>query len=491
MSMRLKDLLHGVAILDVRGEPDVAVSEVRDDSRAVLPGDLFVAMSGLKADGRSFVAQAAERGAVAALVEGAGDAPFPGTLVRVADARLALARIAANRYGRPADSLTVVGVTGTNGKTTTTYLVESLLSRAGRSVGVVGTVNTRFAGRALPSLYTTPTPLHLHAVLAAMVEAAVSLAVLEVSSHALELGRVEGLSFRAAAFTNLTQDHLDLHGSMDRYFAAKARLFERHLAEDGTAVVCVDSDAGRTLAGRCRSRVLRVSTRDERADLRARARQLSIGGMDVAIETPVGAIDLRSSLIGEHNLENLAVAAGLGCALGIDVETIGPGLAALASVPGRLERIESPQPFAVLVDYAHTPDALDRAIAALRPLCQSRLRVVFGCGGDRDRKKRPLMGEAVARGADLAYVTSDNPRSEAPDAIIAMVLDGMRAVAGAAPPRTIPDRRQAIRAAVADASPGDIVLIAGKGHETTQILGEKRIHFDDREEARAALEERG
>ena len=490
MTMRLSDLLHGVPLLEVRGDLFAQVNEVRDDSRAVEPGDLFVALRGLSADGRSFIGDAGRRGAIAALLDGPdGDAPFPGTTIRVPDAGAALGRIAANRYGRPADALTVVGVTGTNGKTTTTYLVESVLRRAGRPAGVMGTINYRFAGRTLPSPYTTPTPLHLHRVLSDMRAAGVEVAVLEVSSHALELGRVEGLSFRVAAFTNLTQDHLDLHGSMERYFAAKARLFERHLARDGTAVVCVDSDAGRELAGRCRGRVLRVSTREAGVEVRARAGRVAIDGMDVTVSTPAGAIEVRSSLIGEHNLQNLAVAAGVGCALGIDAETLGAGMSALHAVPGRLERIAGAQPFAVLVDYAHTPDALDRAIATLRPLCGARLRVVFGCGGDRDRKKRPLMGQAVARGADQAYVTSDNPRGEEPDAIIAMILDGMRGVAGAAP-QVIPDRRQAIRAAVADAGPGDVVLIAGKGHEDHQILGATRIHFDDREEARAALEAR-
>jgi UDP-N-acetylmuramyl-tripeptide synthetase len=487
MTMRLCDLLSGVPSIEARGSLEVEIAEVRDDSRAVGPGDLFVALTGLRADGRDYISDAVARGARAVLV-GPGEAPsFAGTLVRVGDATSALARVAANRFGRPAEALRLVGVTGTNGKTTTTYLVESVLRRAGRSVGVVGTVDYRFAGRTSPSPYTTPTPLVLHRVLSEMRQAGADTAVLEVSSHALELGRVDGLSFLAAAFTNLTQDHLDLHGSMERYFDAKARLFLRHLSPEGAAVVCVDGEPGQELAKRCRGRVLRVSARGAEADVRARPLRTTLAGMEVAIAMPAGAIELRSPLVGEHNVENLAVAAGVGVALGIDAQTLATGLAAVDVVPGRLERIPGPESFAVLVDYAHTPDALARVLAALRPLCESRLRVVFGCGGDRDRTKRPLMGEAVARQADVAYVTSDNPRSEDPRAIIAMILEGARGVPGAAPV-VIPDRRAAIRAAVRDAGPGDIVLIAGKGHENYQVIGAKRVHFDDREEVRAALE---
>jgi len=486
MTMRLSDLLDGVRPLEVRGDPGVLVREVQEDSRRVAPGDLFVAIQGLRIDGGTFVSDAARRGAAAAIVGEGAAVVFPGTLVRVDDPVAALARVAANRFGRPADALTLVGVTGTNGKTTTTYLVESILARAGRAVGVMGTVNYRYAGRTLPSRLTTPTPLELHRVLADMRDAGIETAVLEVSSHALELGRVEGLAFRSAAFTNLTQDHLDLHGTMERYFEAKARLFDRHLAPGGKAVVCVDGEPGRALAARCAG-ALRVSTGDVPADVRGRTGRMAIDGMDVEIDSPAGSVALRSALIGEHNLQNLAVAAGVGCSLGVDAKTIVSGLAAVAAVPGRLERVPSRLPFAVLVDYAHTPDALERAIAALRPLCDAKLRVVFGCGGDRDRKKRPLMGEAVARGADVAYVTSDNPRSEEPGVIISMILDGTRRVGGATP-FVLPDRREAIRAAVGGAAPGDVVLIAGKGHEDCQILGSERVHFDDREEALAALE---
>jgi len=492
MTMLLKELLREVPTLEARGSLDVEISEVRDDSRTVESGDLFVALPGLRVDGRTFIQQAIERGAAAVLHAGdLAEAQTRGaaTTIRVADASSALAGIAANRYGRPSASMTLVGVTGTNGKTTTTYLVESVLRRAQRPPGVVGTVDYRFAGRVSPSPFTTPTPLLLHRVMADMRDAGVEVVVIEVSSHALELGRVHGLAFRVAAFTNLTQDHLDLHGSMERYLSAKARLFEQHTSQDGVAVICVDTDSGRALTRRARARVLTVSASTRDADVSARASNVTIEGMDVAIETPTGSIGLRSHLIGDHNLQNLAVAAAIAHALEIDEPTIASGLASVHAVPGRLERVASAAPFAVLVDYAHTPDALHRAIATLRPLCASSLRVVFGCGGDRDRNKRTLMGEAVARGADVAYVTSDNPRTEDPQAIIAMILEGVSAVEGVSP-RVIPDRRQAIRTAVADAGPGDVVLIAGKGHENYQILGEKRIHFDDREEARSALEAR-
>jgi UDP-N-acetylmuramoyl-L-alanyl-D-glutamate--2,6-diaminopimelate ligase len=498
--VRLGQLIDGVEGAEVAGgDPEIA--EVRDDSRAVLPGDLFVAVRGETVDGHQYLRPAAERGAVAAVVEEA--LPFAGVRVLVPSTRAALGRIAANRFGRPAEALTMIGVTGTNGKTTTTFLVEGLARAAGGEPGVIGTVAYRWGGATRPAPFTTPAPLELHATLAEMKKAGCTHVTMECSSHALALGRLEGVRFRVAAFTNLTQDHLDFHQTMDAYRDAKALLFARHLVEGaGVAVVLIDREHGDHMARAARGRVVRVSARsDGDAEVRVTRAAHSLGGIDAAWETPVGAVALRSPLIGAFNLENLSVGVGIGVALGLPPDVITRGLASVRGVPGRLERVAEADArgFGVFVDYAHTPDALERVMAALRPLVAQRLIVVFGCGGDRDRTKRPKMGRAVAHDADLAIVTSDNPRTEEPQSILDMILEGVRAepspplaVAELASARrghvALVDRRQAIAAAIAAARPGDCVLIAGKGHEDYQIVGRTKHPFDDRVEARGALE---
>jgi UDP-N-acetylmuramyl-tripeptide synthetase len=422
---------------------------------------------------------------------------FPGTRVRVASAARALGRIAANRYGRPADALTLVGVTGTNGKTTTTFLVEALLRANGGEPGVIGTVTYRFAGQSRPAPFTTPTPLELHATLAEMRAAGCRAAVMECSSHALALDRLEGVAYRVAAFTNLTQDHLDFHGTMEAYRDAKARLFAEHVADGGASVVLIDHEYGEFMAQAARGRVIRVSAYADgpAADVHLTRAGESVSGIDAEWRTPAGEVRVRSPLIGRFNVENLSVAVGIGVALGLEPAAIGAALSSVRGVPGRLERVGAAN---VFVDYAHTPDALERVMAALRPLTRGRLIVVFGCGGDRDRTKRPKMGRAVARDADLAIVTSDNPRTEEPHTIIDMILEGVRQEPSPpVPPAELPtarrghfpivDRREAIRVALGAARPGDVVLIAGKGHEDYQIVGKTKHHFDDREEAAAWL----
>jgi UDP-N-acetylmuramyl-tripeptide synthetase len=484
--MRLAQLLDGVAA----AVEDVEIGEVRDDSRAVAPGDLFVAVRGETVDGHAYLAQAAARGARAAVVEAdVSRETFGGLRVRVPSTRQALARIAANRFGRPAEAMTLIGVTGTNGKTTTTFLAEALVRAAGGRPGVLGTVVYRWAGRERPAPFTTPAPLELHATLAEMRASGCTHVAMECSSHALQLGRLDGVRFAVAAFTNLTQDHLDFHGTMEAYRDAKAKLFAENLAVDGSAVVLVDRPGGRYMAEAARGRrLLTVSAGAHEADVRAGAVAHSIDGLRAELATPVGPIALASPLIGAFNLENLVVAAGIGVGLGLDAPTIARGLSSVAGVPGRLERVSTVgRGFSIFVDYAHTPDALERVMAALRPLVAARLIVVFGCGGDRDRTKRPKMGHAVARDADLAIVTSDNPRTEEPGAIIDMILDGVRQVASARPV-VEPDRRRAIGLAIAEARPGDVVLIAGKGHEDYQIVGKTKHPFDDRAEAAAAVE---
>ena len=476
------------------------ISGVTDDSRAVKPGHCFVALKGLTVDGHAFAEAAVAAGAVAVVASRPLELGVPCVVVQ--DPARALGLAASRLLGEPARKLTLVGITGTNGKTTTTYLLEAILAAAGRRPGVVGTVSYRFGGTVEPAPFTTPTPVALHGVLGRMVEAGCTDAVMEVSSHALDLGRVWGCEFQVAAFTHLTQDHLDLHGNMEAYLAAKALLFRRHLRAGGTAVVNVDGGGAESIVREVESRsdvtLLRCSTRGAEAEATLEDLRYDVDGLSARLVVRGTSVPLRSPLVGTYNAENVLLAAACAQALGVSLETIARGVAALKGVPGRLERVEGAPGFAILVDYAHTPDALERAMAVLRPLCAGRLIVVFGCGGDRDRTKRPLMGRAAARDADLAVVTSDNPRTEDPLAIVEEVLGGVRrepipalsSLEGRRGYLVEPDRRKAIFAAVTAAREGDIVLIAGKGHEDYQILGKQKIHFDDREEAREALKAR-
>jgi UDP-N-acetylmuramyl-tripeptide synthetase len=499
--MRLEDLLRGVAVERIDGY-DVDVAEVRDDSRQLQAGDLFVAVRGQTVDGHDFLRAAADKGALAAVVERAvSRETFAGTQVIVPSGAKALAQIAANRWQRPADALAMIGVTGTNGKTTSTFLAEALVRAAGGEPGVLGTVTYRYGQVSRPAPFTTPTPLELHATLAEMRAAGVSHVAMECSSHALELDRLEGVTYRVAAFSNLTQDHLDFHGTMEAYRDAKARLFRDHVRADGASVILMDHEYGAFMAKAARGRVIRVTTVDGGdGDVQVIGWTQDVSGIRAELRTPVGEVGLRSPLIGRFNLENLAVAVGMGVGLGLDAATIARGLDGVRGVPGRLERVPAgdARDIGVFVDYAHTPDALERVMAAARPLTRGRLLVVFGCGGDRDRTKRPKMGRAVARDADLAIVTSDNPRTEEPRSILDMIVEGVRqepcpelelgrlsdAARGWV---ALVDRREAIEAALAAARPGDVVLIAGKGHEDYQIVGKIKHHFDDREEAAKAL----
>ncbi len=481
--MKLSTLIRGLDGARLIGDGEVEVRAVRDDSRKVAPGDVFVAVRGLTADGHGFAATAIERGAAALVVE----RELPGVTVPqviVPVGARALGWLIGRVAGAPATRLTLVGITGTNGKTTSSYLIESLLAAAGLSTGVIGTVSYRWAGQTVDAPYTTPTPQVLHDTFAAMADAGCSHAVMEVSSAALSMERLAGVAFQVAAFSNLTQDHLDVHGSMEAYREAKQRLFRDHLAADGVAVVNVDDPAGAGMAAVATGRrVLRVSVRpDADAEIRVVSYSSTVDGIRARIATPRGELAITSRpLLGAYNVANIALVVGIGEALGLSHEVIARGIEAVPGVPGRVERVANDAGLDLLVDYAHTPDALENVLAALRPLTRRRLICVFGCGGDRDPTKRPIMGAAVARLADLAVVTSDNPRTEEPRAILDMILPAVPS-----PFVVDPDRRAAIRAAVAEATPGDIVLIAGKGHEDYQILGTTKIHFDDREEAAAA-----
>jgi UDP-N-acetylmuramoyl-L-alanyl-D-glutamate--2,6-diaminopimelate ligase len=519
--MKLGSLLANVVGAVNPLGPDVDIRDVRDDSRLVQPGDLFVAVSGTAADGRGFVSDARARGAVAIVAEpafatgGAAAGVVDGALIAVPNARHALATMAANRFptGR---ALTLTAVTGTNGKTTMTYLLEAMLAAAGLRAGVVGTIAYRLAGPrgasdtpaiARPAPLTTPGPLALHALFADLRAAGATDVVLEASSIALEQSRLDGCRFRVAGLTNLTQDHLDYHGTMERYLEAKAILFERLLDPTaGVAVLPVDRPEGRALRGRVNGRPVvgvAMARGTAGADVVVESSALSPAGIRAEFATPLGAIEIVSPLVGDYNLANLALAIGMGVARGLSREAIVAGVGRLAGVPGRLERVANPRGVLCLVDYAHTPDALERAIAAARTLVapDGRLLTVFGCGGDRDRGKRPLMGEVAARGSDLAIITSDNPRSEDPAAIVDSIVEGVRrasaheldegdldAATRARPGyHVVLDRRVAIRRAARVARPGDVLLIAGKGHEDYQIIGGQRLHFDDREEASSAF----
>jgi UDP-N-acetylmuramoyl-L-alanyl-D-glutamate--2,6-diaminopimelate ligase len=493
--MKLSSVIQGTGARgDTGGDPEIV--SVTADSRAVGPGVLFVAIAGARADGHDFAAEAARRGAAAIVAERSVPAA-PAPLLLAPSSRRALALAAANLAGRPGDALKLAGVTGTNGKTTVTYLVEACLREAGIPAGVLGTVTHRWPGVERAAAHTTPDATFIQTVLAEMCAAGTRAVVMEVSSHALDQERVAGLRFAAAGFTNLTRDHLDYHGDMERYFAAKRRLFAEHLAPGGTAVVNARDPWGARLAAELGPgrRVWRYGVRAE-DDLRAQDTRTGLAGISAMLSTPTGPLALRSPLVGAHNVENLLCAAGLALALGVELAAVGRALAVSPGAPGRLERVDG-RGVTLFVDYAHTDDALVRALEALRAAGPRRLLCVFGCGGDRDRGKRPLMGRAAAA-ADLAIVTSDNPRTEDPGAIIAEIVPGLESAGRArlTPPAardgasgfTVePDRRAAIALAIACAREGDAVLVAGKGHENHQIVGTEKRPFSDRDEARRAL----
>ena len=506
--MRLSDLLETLPPGAVRERPaeDPLIRGLTYDSRAAAGGDLFFALPGATADGHAYVAQAVSLGAVAVVAERAPDPAALGgrALVLVADSRRSLAPIARRFYGDPAAELELVGVTGTNGKTSTTYLVESMLARAGRRVGLIGTVEVRHPGERQRSLNTTPESLDLQRTLRSKRTHGVESVVMEVSSHGLELGRVEGCRFDVAAFTNLTQDHLDFHHTMDAYRASKTLLFARHLRPGAGAVVNADDPSAphfEAAARAARARLVRVSRRDASADVRLEEATVRADGTHARLRLASGPLEIELPLLGDFNLENLLVASGIALALGLGPEAIAAGAAACPQVPGRVERIDAGGEDAptVLVDYAHTPDAVEKVLRTLRPLTRGRLVAVFGCGGDRDRAKRPLMAEAVARFADRVIATSDNPRTEDPLAILADVERGLAKLLRVAPDALdaadhgyacVPDRRAAIELAIRIARPGDTVVLAGKGHEDYQIVGRERFPFSDCDEARRALARR-
>jgi UDP-N-acetylmuramoyl-L-alanyl-D-glutamate--2,6-diaminopimelate ligase len=499
--MELGALAAGLEVDGIEGEARVDVRGIAIDSRAVAPGDVFFALAGRQTDGRRHVAEALARGACAVVAE--GDVRAPGTaLVRTTAARRVLGHMAARLAGDPTAHLTLVGVTGTNGKTTTTYLLESIWRAAGFAPGVVGTIAYRFAGVARTAPFTTPEAPVLQALFAEMRAAGTTHVAMEVSSHALALDRVAGCRFDAGVFTNLTHDHLDFHGDFDAYWAAKARLFLEHLPASGkpdpVAVVNLDDAKGARLAATFPGRCVSFAARAPGAVVRLADVESTLAGSRGILVLGDERLPFTTRLVGAPHAENVLAAAGCAWATGVPTSAIAAGLAAADPPPGRVERIPGPG-FTVVVDYAHTPDALARLLDTLRPLTSGALIVVFGCGGDRDRGKRPIMGEAAARRADLVVLTSDNPRTEDPAAILAAIEAGVREtdlgplvrpVPGARGYVVEPDRPHAIALAVALARPGDLVCVAGKGHEDYQIIGTEKRHLDDREEVRRALGDR-
>jgi len=502
--MKLRELLATVdSILQLPNHPalELEVKRLTTNSHACQPGDLFIGMPGTRVDGGEFWESAIAFGAVAALISpqaaqkkpgGAREQGEQGTspcVIAAADMTKACAQVAAAFYDYPGQHLKLIGVTGTNGKTTTTHLIEFLLTQAQLSTALMGTLYTRWTGFEQTAAHTTPFAPQLQSHLAAALKSGCHLAVMEVSSHALAQGRIMGCPFAVAVFTNLTQDHLDFHRDMEDYFAAKALLFSPEYLQ-GRAIINADDPYGQRLIEQItKEQVWRYSVQDPTADLWTSNLSYEPTGVSGMLHTPKGEVAFQSPLVGQYNLSNLLAAVGAVLHLGIHLQLIASSLPQFPGVSGRMERVQnSPeQDISVIVDYAHTPDSLENLLKAARPFIPGRLICVFGCGGDRDRTKRPQMGAIAAQLADVVVVTSDNPRTEDPERILHDILAG---IPPKVQPNVICDRATAIRTAILQAQAGDGVLIAGKGHEDYQILGTEKIHFDDREQAQVALSER-
>ncbi|MFB3884415.1 MAG: UDP-N-acetylmuramoyl-L-alanyl-D-glutamate--2,6-diaminopimelate ligase [Thermodesulfobacteriota bacterium] len=510
-AMELKKLLEGVEVKKVTGDLHKEIEGVAYHSKRVKKGFLFVAIRGMEMDGHRFVGEAVERGADGVLLE--EDREIAGRTVIVSpNSRQALAQVSSNFYGNPSSRLRLIGITGTNGKTTITYLLESIFKKAGYSVGVIGTINYRYGQKLTLASNTTPESLDLQRILGEMAQEKISHVIMEVSSHGLDLDRVYGCQFDGAIFTNLTTEHLDYHKTMEQYFESKKRLFSESLMKSlktrRFAVTNQDDPRGEEIVQGTDLPVFRYGLSPS-CDISADQVKSTFDGLSCRVKTPRGEFFCRSKLIGEHNVYNILAAAAAGIAMDIPLEAVRDGIGSLEGVSGRLEKIENLKGLHVIVDYAHTHDALERVLVGLRNVLRNsnqgngKLVTVFGCGGDRDRTKRPLMGKVAARYSDLSILTSDNPRTEDPLAIMNEVERGFKSLSLFEWPRDeiaswrskkgylkIPDRREAIRVAIGLAQPSDTVLIAGKGHEDYQIIGKQKFPLDDHVEAKKALEEK-
>jgi UDP-N-acetylmuramoyl-L-alanyl-D-glutamate--2,6-diaminopimelate ligase len=487
----LQALLESVPLRSALPEQPLRIRQVTNDSRKVAPGALFVAIHGVATDGNLFAKNAAAGGAVVIVSEDAAPPEWPRGIpwMQVSEARKALAIVAANFYGRPAQALKLVGVTGTNGKTTSTSLIDSILRASGAKTGLFGTIAYHTPRGDRPAPNTTPESLDLQSFFAEIRDSGGTYATLEASSHALAMDRLWGCHFAVAVFTNLTRDHIDYHKTFENYFTAKRHLFEGTGAgAPDVAVINTDDEWGKKLTG-LGTKTLTYGLQNG-TDLRAKKFQLSFKGLSFAAQTPNGIVQVESPLVGRINVYNILAAIGAGIGLGLSNETIEAGIRSLRAVSGRFERVDANQPFLVVVDYAHTDDALENLIRTARELNnKGRIITVFGCGGSRDRTKRPIMGELSGRLSDLSILTSDNPRQEDPLKIISDIAVGMQKSGGKY--LIEPDRAKAIHMGIEEARAGDIVLLAGKGHEDYQIFADHTIHFDDREEAKKALSDRG
>ncbi|WP_274651858.1 UDP-N-acetylmuramoyl-L-alanyl-D-glutamate--2,6-diaminopimelate ligase [Paenibacillus humicola] len=489
--MRLTQLASLLITARLEGG-DAEIAGIQTDSRRVEPGDLFICLPGYTQDGHDFAPQAAQRGAAAFVAERPLPVDAPQLIVK--SSRLAMAVLSDHFFGHPSRKMKLIGVTGTNGKTTTTYLIERILADAGKAAGVIGTVEMRYGGRSFPMSGTTPEALELQRSLAAMADAGTEYCAMEVSSHALEQGRAKGCRYRSAIFTNLTQDHLDYHGTMERYADAKGLLFSRlgneyaETAEERSyAVMNADDPASERMAQLTAAEIITYGV-DAPADVRASNIRITARGTSFRLDSFRGSADITLRMAGKFNVYNALAALCAALIEGIPLESAKRSLEAVPGVPGRVESVDAGQPFAVIVDYAHTPDGLENVLRAVKEFAAGRVICVFGCGGDRDRTKRPIMGQIAARYADRIIVTSDNPRTEDPGKILLDIEAGLKA--DSVPEERyelLVDRREAIQKAVEMAGPDDVVLIAGKGHETYQLIGGVTHDFDDREVAKAAI----
>ena len=496
--MRLDYLLKGLSIQEHHGNVNIEIKGLTNDSRAVKKGYLFVAVKGSNQDGHRYLAHAVQKGAHALVVEDV-ERVFRGvTIVRLPDTRVALSELAARFYNYPAKGMNLIGITGTNGKTTTSYLLESIFKEAGRKVGVIGSISYRFKGKSHRASLTTPESTDLMEIITEMRDAGVTDIIVEVSSHSLDQGRTRGLDWSRALFTNFSRDHLDYHSTMEEYFKAKSLLFYS-LGEDKdrdqVAVINMDDPKGRVLEEITKVSVVSYGLGDN-CLLRATDIETDAGGLSFRLVTPSGYVPISSSLLGRINVYNILGAAATAFSINIDLEIIARGIKRLTYVPGRLQPVNNKRGLSLFVDYAHTPDALEKVLQTLRQLTKGKLITVFGCGGDRDRGKRPDMGRVAGKYSDLAIITSDNPRGEDPaeiadDIELGIKGSGLRRIELGLPGKErgyeiILNRRKAIHAAVNVAKKEDIVLIAGKGHENYQIIGDRKRHFDDVEEAALA-----
>jgi UDP-N-acetylmuramoyl-L-alanyl-D-glutamate--2,6-diaminopimelate ligase len=505
--MKLHELLDSTSYDTRHGDTSVIITALTCDSRAVEPGTLFFALRGSQTDGHRYIAQAETAGAAAVILEDPSFAPATIPWVAVADGRATMGQLASRFNGEPTAHRPLLGITGTNGKTTTTYLIEAILEAAGQPAAVLGTISYRFGNVTIPASHTTPESTELQTAFRQLAEAGAQSFVMEVSSHALEQKRVDGCHFDVGIFSNLTRDHLDYHLTMDSYLDAKSRLFSELLAPTAAkphrrAVINMDDPYGATIAERSVCPVISFGTALDN-DVHPEQVSSSVAGIHATLVTPSGSFELNSRLLGRFNLANILAATAAGVALELPLDAIKHGLEHHATVPGRMERVTNIHDVTCLVDYAHTGDALENVLATVKELATKRIITLFGCGGDRDNGKRPIMGAIAARMSDLAIVTSDNPRTEKPQVILEQIIAGITPLGireyalseltadfSEQGYTVVENRRAAIRLAITCARPGDIIILAGKGHEDYQIIGTTKHHFDDREEAAAAFAEK-